>query len=129
MNYVDKMFDITLFVSPGDLDNKAFNPQLFFEAINEIDTGTGTMDLITSLSKTKNQRVQKRAKTFVQWFKKFVKTNPYNHELIYQIFEDPSKMKETWKHMQEFYNWGLISKREFKKTLIECYKIHISQPC
>ena len=53
MNYVDNMFDITLFVSPGDLDNKAFNPQLFFEAINEIDTGTGTMDLITSLSKTR----------------------------------------------------------------------------
>lgn len=51
-----------------------------------------------------------------------MKTNPYNHELIYQIFEDPSKMKETWNHMQEFYDWGLISKREFKKLLLNVTK-------
>lgn len=129
MNYVEKMFDITLFVSPGDLDNKAFNPQLFFEALSEIETGAGTMDLITTLSKSKNQRVQKRAKTFVQWFKEFIKTNPYKHEIIFQIVDDPSKMPETLKHMQEFYNWGLISKREFKKALVECYKMHNSKPC
>jgi len=129
MNYVEKMFDITLFAQPGEFGKKAFNPQLFFEALTEIDKKSGTTDLITELSKSKDQRVQKRAKTFVRWFREFVKTNPYNHEIFLQIFEDPSKMKETWKHVQEFYNWGLISKREFKKTLIECYKIHMSQPC
>lgn len=129
MNYVEKMFDITLFVNAGDLGNKAFIPDLFLEAISEIDKNSGTMDLVIKLSQSKDQRVQKRAKTFVQWFKKFVKTNPYNPELILQTVDDPTKFPETLQHMKDFYNWGLISKQAFKKTLTDCCKLQTSKLC
>jgi hypothetical protein len=129
MNYVEKMFDITLFVNAGDLGNKAFEPQLFVEAVNEIETGNGAIDLITMLSQSKDQRVQKRAKKFVLWFREFVKSNPYNPELIFQTVDDPTKFPETLQHMKDFYNWGLISKQEFKKTLIDCCKLQTSKLC
>jgi hypothetical protein len=126
-NSFDKMLDITLFVRAGQLNGKAFEPQPFYDAIEELEDQFKNANFLEIVKSSDHPKIQKRAKEFIVWYKNFIKSNPYDREKMNSGMSNPERIWGILDHIKEFMAWQLIAKEQFKIALADCYDLCHSQ--
>lgn len=126
-NNIEKMLEITMFARRGMLNGKSFEPQPFFDALYELEAQFEDFNFQEIRENVKNHEIQKRAKSFILWYRKFVKTNPWDQEKFDNDLWDLDKPWEVFDHIKECMSWQLIAKEEFKVALADCYALCRSQ--